>query len=163
VTTSSAAPTSTANATQTLATVQLPGGHYTIAAHPYEIEGHKHIGLTADVHPSEPGVRPSYGRGRTSGVEQGVLALDIESGCLGHHTFTIAYGLLRDPRDSVSAEEPGRTVSFKKVAIPPSFGVTGAVVHTPLSGPAKIVVRAPNGNVVSSEQYRAVERPGCHG
>jgi hypothetical protein len=146
-----------------VASEQLPGGFYTIAAHTYIPNGKRTVALTASVHPSEPGARASYGEARTRGVAGGVLALDIESGCAGRHPFTLAYGLLRDSRDNVSAEEPGRTIKFKKVAIPPSFQATGAVVHTPLSGAARIVVRAPEGHIVSSEQYGGGEPPPCHG
>jgi hypothetical protein len=86
--------------------------------------------------------------------EHGVLRMQIEHGCVGPHEYTLAYGLLRRPADTVVAHIGATEVRLTRTAIPAYLGADGALVYGLLRrGSIDIVTRTPGGRRVSSEAY----------
>lgn len=49
--------------------------------------------------------------------EHGILRMQIGHGCVGPHAYTLAYGLLRRPGDTVIAHVGGTAVRLKRTVV----------------------------------------------
>jgi hypothetical protein len=102
--------------------------------------------------------------GRTGSEAMGLSGIsgsEISSGCVGSFAYAVAYGMLRDPQDRVTAQAHGTITKFKKVLIPANFHPDGVLVYTVLRrGPIDIVAQMPSGRVVARETYR-LEPASC--
>jgi hypothetical protein len=153
------------NGIRTLVREHMPGGYFTIAAKRYEYLGHTYSVL--DDREEESGERRrSAGGGGGPDIENGQhmpLELDVSHGCLGRYAYAVAFGMLRDPRDSVAEQTEGTTTKFKAVVIPASFHPDGVLAYARLGrGSSDVVIRTPNGGVVSSESHAGQEAITCH-
>ncbi len=94
------------------------------------------------------------------------LDSEISAGCHPHE-YSIFFGRLKQPRDTVLAKLAGKLVPLQLVRIPASLHAGGVLVYLVSSGqPEEVVVRAPGGKVVMSENLsqKATEgRETCEG
>ena len=94
------------------------------------------------------------------------FALQMTTGCQPHE-YTILFGLLRAPADTVLARSPGSLQPFQKVRIPASLHVRGVLAYIPLAAvPSEVLVRTPTGKTVLTENlaHRAGEaKETCEG
>lgn len=94
------------------------------------------------------------------------LNSEISAGCHPHE-YSIFYGLLKQPRDTVLAKVAGKLVPALRVRVPASLHAGGVLVYLTSNGqPEDVVVRAPSGKVVMSENLsqKATEgRETCEG
>jgi hypothetical protein len=94
--------------------------------------------------------------------------LDSEISAACHpHEYSIFYGLLEQPRDTVLAKIAGKLVPVLRVRIPSSLHAGGLLVYL-ASGqrPEEILVRSPSGKVVVNEDLSRAAREGretCEG
>src|ERR1700728_346722 len=150
------------NGALTLARVRVPGGYVSLVGLYYEYMRQRYFGLRE--HEEEPPSSQKVGKGGGGGTSgkagEGLprdLAMEIEIkyGCLGPYRQAFAYGLLRNFRDTVIAEENKTFIVFKKVLIPASLHAGGAtLIYAPVGwGPVRIVDMAPNGQVMSNESF----------
>jgi hypothetical protein len=83
------------------------------------------------------------------------------------HEYSIFYGLLKQPRDTVLAKIAGKLVPVLSVRIPHSLHIGGALVYlASVSQPEEILVRSPNGKTVMNEDRNRTAREGretCEG
>lgn len=90
----------------------------------------------------------------------------VSAGCHPHE-YSIFYGLLKNPRDTVLAKLAGKLVPLSRVSIPASLHAGGVLVYLASEGrPETVVVRAPSGAVVTSEDLSRLAREGretCEG
>jgi hypothetical protein len=111
-----------------------------------------------------PGFRGMSPRGGLPGAPSGgaKLVMRIERNCQGSSIHALAYGLLHDPRDTVTGLEDGALISFTKVAIPGHFDAGGVLVYAQVEGgPTDVVTRSPKGRIIGSQTY-GLERFVCH-
>jgi hypothetical protein len=93
-----------------------------------------------------------------------VLELAVAGGCVAWHPYALAYGILGDARDSVTAHSDGRSVRFAKVALPAYFHFRGAAVYALLvAGRNWVVIQAPDGRAVHSEWRDGAHESGACG
>jgi hypothetical protein len=142
------------NGLRVLVREPMLGGYFAIVAKRYEYLGHTYSVM--DDREEGAGDRGGGGGGSLD-IEPGQripLEIAVFHVCLGSYAHAVAYGMLRDPNDSVTAEVHGTTTIFKKLAIPANFRPDGLLVYALLrQGPANIAVRTGSGQVVSSESY----------
>jgi hypothetical protein len=75
----------------------------------------------------------------------------MTTGCQPHE-YTILFGLLRAPADTVLARSPGSLQPFQRVRIPAGLHVGGVLAYIPLSAvPSEVLVRTPAGKTVFTE------------
>lgn len=94
--------------------------------------------------------------------------LDSEVSAACHpHEYSIFYGLLKQPRDTVLAKIAGKLVPVLSVRIPSSLRAGGILVYlASVSQPEEILVRSPNGKTVMNEDRSRTAREGretCEG
>ncbi|MGA7541139.1 MAG: hypothetical protein WBW93_20455, partial [Steroidobacteraceae bacterium] len=94
--------------------------------------------------------------------------LDSEASAGCHpHEYSIFYGLLRKPRDTVLAKVAGKLVPMLHVRIPSSLHAGGALVYLASVGqPEEILVRSPNGKTLMNEDRSRTASEGretCEG
>jgi hypothetical protein len=155
------------NGIRTLARGRLPGGaFFVIDAVRYEFGGRtysvlrEHIGKIGQHRITGPG----SGSAKVGHGRNGVLELSISSGCAAGHQYALAYGMLRDPQDSVVAQGQGVSIALKKVTVPASFGPYGVMVYSLVSrGQVDVVTRAPSGKIVGDESYGEIRLNDCYG
>jgi hypothetical protein len=149
------------NGVRILARERLPAGAYfAIAALRYEFMGHtsSRLGLRYESQ-SERGFAgdPGWSGGPSLEPmrdESQPLTMNISRSCSDSYAPAPAYGVLRDPQDTVASQEHGVTTVFRRVAIPANFRTNGVLVYTLLGrGPADIVTRTPSGRIASNEPY----------
>jgi len=94
------------------------------------------------------------------------FALQMTTGCQPHE-YTILFGLLRAPADTVLARSPGSLQPFQRVRIPAGLHVRGVLAYIPLAAvPSEVLVRTPTGKTVFTENlaHRAREaKETCEG
>ncbi len=106
--------------------------------------------------------------GPPSGATKPGTPLDSKTsaGCQPHE-YSIFYGLLSKPEDTVLAKVEGKLMRLRRVHIPASIHAGGVLVYLVSAGrPEETVVRAPSGKTVMSENHvvRAHEgRETCEG
>jgi hypothetical protein len=142
---------------------RMPGGYLVISAKRYMYRGHTYSVLQNQEEELARHVLGMGSNGPNIGLgEHEALEMEISSGCVGSHVYALAYGMLRNPKDSVTAETHGTTIRFRKVVVPTNFHPDGVLVLAQLGqGPTNIVTRAPNGRVVRSEPYDEREALPC--
>lgn len=149
---------------KTLVRQRIPGGYFSIVAERYEYLGHTYSVLNDHEEKSKErggsaGGGPDIERGQDISLEMGV-----SRGCLGPHAYALAYGMLRDPKDLVTAQADGTMIRFKRVVIPANFHPDGVLVYAALGqGQNNVVERTPNGEVAYHEHWTGVEASACHG
>lgn len=94
--------------------------------------------------------------------------LDSEVSAACHpHEYSIFYGLLKHPQDTVLAKIAGKLVPVLSVRIPGSLHTGGVLVYLASVGqPEEILVRSPNGKTVMTEDRGRMAREGretCEG
>jgi hypothetical protein len=94
------------------------------------------------------------------------LDSEISAGCHPHE-YSIFYGLLKQPRDTVLAKIAGKLVPVLRVRIPSSLHAGGLLVYlASASRPEELLVRSPSGRIVMNEDLSRVAREGretCEG
>ncbi len=94
------------------------------------------------------------------------LDSEISAGCHPHE-YSIFYGLLEQPRDTVLAKIAGKLVPVLRVHIPSSLHAGGLLVYlASASRPEELLVRSPSGKIVMNEDLSRVAREGretCEG
>jgi hypothetical protein len=79
------------------------------------------------------------------------FALQMTTGCQPHE-YTILFGVLRAPEDTVLARSSGSLQPFQKVRIPAGLHVRGVLAYIPLAAvPSEVLVRTPTGKTVFTE------------
>jgi hypothetical protein len=100
------------------------------------------------------GIFPSGGGLLAAPAKGAVLTMNIERSCKGLSGQGLAYGLLGDREDRVSAWELSARIVLKKVVIPARYHAGGTLVYAQVGGgPTEVVTRTPNGRVISHEKY----------
>jgi hypothetical protein len=94
--------------------------------------------------------------------------LDSEVSAACHpHEYSIFYGLLRQPRDTVLAKIAGKLVPVLRVRIPSSLHAGGLLVYlASVSQPEEVLVRSPSGKILMNEDLSRAAREGretCEG
>jgi hypothetical protein len=86
------------------------------------------------------------------------FVLQVTTGCLPHE-YTILFGVLRVPADTVLARSSGSLQPFQRVRIPASLHVHGALAYIPLPAvPSEVLVRTPAGKTVFTENLASRAR-----
>jgi len=144
---------------KTIVRSRLPGGGtYTIAGERHRFLGKVTFSLKVEVRSSGGGSSSSGGGGQSTGR---VFAWSSDSGC-DKHFYTILYGTLASPQDTVLARTATGAVKLSKAAIPGSLRQTGVLAYAALTEqPREIVVRAPGGKTVLDEHLPATPEPFC--
>jgi hypothetical protein len=84
--------------------------------------------------------------------------LKHQSGCTPHE-YTVLYGLLKAPRDSVFARTGHGLRRFLTAGIPQGIHLHGVVAYIALSAmPQEVIVRSPDGHTVFRENLRTEAR-----
>lgn len=94
------------------------------------------------------------------------LESEVSAGCHPHE-YSIFYGLLKKPRDTVLAKLAGKLVPVLSVRIPSSLHTGGVLVYlASVSQPEEVLVRSPNGKILMNEDRSRTAREGretCEG
>ncbi len=94
------------------------------------------------------------------------FVLQMTTGCQPHE-YTILFGLLRAPTDTVLARSPGSLQPFQRVRIPAGLHAHGVLAYIALAAvPSEVLVRTPAGKTVLTENlaHRAREaKETCEG
>ncbi len=94
------------------------------------------------------------------------LDSEVSASCYPHE-YSIFYGLLRQPRDTVLAKIAGRLVPVLRVPIPNSLHAGGLLVYlASVSQPEEVLVRSPSGKILMNEDLSRAAREGretCEG
>jgi hypothetical protein len=94
--------------------------------------------------------------------------LDSEISAACHpHEYSIFYGLLKQPRDTVLAKIAGKLVPVLRVRIPSSLHAGGLLIYlASVSRPEELLVRSPSGKIVAEQDLSRAAREGretCEG
>lgn len=146
----------------------MRGGYLSIIAEQYEYRGEIYSNLAYHSEPSRSNgqllSRRSGGRGGGPSLttnESGVVEMDVSHGCVGRYAYTLAYGVLRNPVNVVTARTKGKTTEFRKVVIPAQFHSPGVLVYALLGpGHIQLTTRTPGGHILHKERYPE-ERAVC--
>jgi hypothetical protein len=94
------------------------------------------------------------------------LDSEISAACYPHE-YSIFYGLLKQPRDTVLAKVAGKLVPVLRVRIPSSLHAGGLLVYlASVSQPEELIVRSPSGKIVMAKDLSRTAREGretCEG
>jgi hypothetical protein len=94
------------------------------------------------------------------------LDWEVTAGCHPHE-YSIFYGLLRQTRDTVLAKVEGNLVPLSRARIPSSLHMGGVLVYlASVSRPEQVLVRSPNGKILTSEDLARAAKEGretCEG
>lgn len=155
--------------------VSQGGQHYSIVGERYRLFGRIHTqlklrtgeGLVSSGEGEEEGpIEGPSGSFAVSVKRTKPLESEVSAGCHPHE-YSVFYGLLKHPRDTVLAKVEGKLMPLRRVHIPASIHAGGVLVYLVSAGrPEEIVVRAPSGKTVMSENHvvRAHEgRETCEG
>jgi hypothetical protein len=155
----------TPDGSTTLVREAIAGGYVAITGRRYLNHGRIYLTLAGRIEPLNERIASSGGLPLDEGGS-GALDMAVYRSCAGSHAYALAYGLLRQPKDAVTAQADAHMIAFKKVAIPASFGAEGVVVYALLGGgTTNIVTRTPSGQIVGNVSYtgREAGTSGCHG
>ena len=152
------------------------GPSFSIVGERYRLFGRVHIQLklrTGEglVSSDEGGEEENVTEGPNGSVAVPVARttpLDSEIFAACHpHEYSILYGLLTQPRDTVLAKVAGKLVPVLSVHIPSSLHTGGALVYlASVSQPEEVLVRSPNGKTLMNEDRSRTAREGretCEG
>jgi hypothetical protein len=150
---------------RTLATQRMPWGQIAIIAERYTFQGRINEKLADREELSGRSHRHDGGGSGGLSIERGrpvQLELGTEQGCTRSRPYAFAYGMLRAPKDTVTAEARGRTVRFSSATVPAIFHPDGVLVYALLRpGQNQVVVRAPSGQVVEHEDWSGQDPSLC--
>jgi hypothetical protein len=152
-----------------LASQQVPGGFDTILGEDKKRHGEVYLSVATiservgkrGIKGHRPGmVVTGEGRGLSAGLgEHRPLVLATEGECDGDNGEWLAYGIVNDPRDVVSAHDRDVSIVFKRAAIPANLHATGILVYAMVPFESSYVVaRSFNDRVLATEPSRAA---GC--
>jgi hypothetical protein len=152
------------------------GPSFSIVGERYRLFGRVHIQLklrTGEglVSSDEGGEEENVAEGPNGAVAVPVkrtTPLDSEISAACHpHEYSIFYGLLTQPRDTVLAKVAGKLVPVLSVRIPSSLHTGGALVYlASVSQPEEVLVRSPNGTILMNEDRSRTTSEGretCEG
>jgi hypothetical protein len=162
---------------RTLVSGRTPQGpSFSITGERYRLFGRVHIQLelrtgeglsSSDDSEEEEGLNEVLGRPsgvpvrRTTPVDS-----EVSAACYPGE-YSIFYGLLRQPRDTVQAKIAGKLVPVLRVRVPSSLHAGGLLVYlASVSRPEELLVRSPSGKVLMYEDLSRVAREGretCEG
>lgn len=141
----------------TLARVKLQdGGRLAIVVERYKYQGRVYANLAHYAEPAHKANRYGAGGGGPAlqPAKPGIVDVNVSYGCSGSHAYVLAYGLLRERSDSITAIGHGVMIRLHKVAIPASFHYRGVLVYALLqSGAVRVITRTSRGEIVSSGNY----------
>ncbi len=151
--------------TRTIARGSLPQGpSFSIVGERYTLTGHTHFTLRVNV-AAEAGFGGLTG-GTSTIVVGGHLkpkpstpfAVKMETGCQPHE-YAILYGILKAPTDTVLVRSSGSLKPLRRVRIPASLHVHGALAYIALPAmPSELLVRTPNGKTIFIEKLAGQAR-----
>ncbi len=152
----------------TLAHQVLPEGAVTIVGVLYRFGGHTQFALRTQIEEDTPrGVSRSPGGGRSMRPDEyGAVLMTLETQCIGRQRDRFAYGLLRDPADTIVAQSAGTNSTLHRASIPAALQTRGVVIYRLLrgSGPVTFITRAPDGGLVARERFGPIVSAGtCSG
>ncbi len=150
-----------------LASERVPGGYDAIFGDDRERQGQSYLSLFAvsertggrGLRAGRPGMVVT---GESGGVvvgphEHRPLVLATEGEC--NRSGLLAYGIVTDPRDVVSAVDGSVSIVLKKAAIQANLHASGMLVYAVVPAKSSYVVTvSPNGRVAATEPSRAA---GC--
>ena len=155
------------NGVVVLARQPISGGYLSIRGVRYSYMGKTYFGLRENVETSSKHRIVSGGGSGTSikPGEYGILTMRVDHGCVGTYGYALAYGLLRNPSDMVTASSrDGKLIRFKQVAVPLNLHAHGVLVYALLgSGQINILTRTANGQIVGNESYAGRAFVACPG
>lgn len=139
---------------RTLVHSNVPGGpRFSILAKHYRSEGHLYFKLSLQLEDRLEGNGNSaatFGETSERGKPQ-PFDWQMNEGC-NPHEYTIVFGVLKAPPDTVLALIGGTWQTLHKVRIPASFHAGGQLAYIALaSAPTELVVRGPSGKTVFKE------------
>ena len=165
----------------TLARGQTPQGlAFSIVGERYRLFGRIHTQLKLKIgegllgsgegEEEEPNEEPNEGRSGSFAVpvkRTTPLDSEVSAGCHPHE-YSVFYGLLKQPRDTVLAKVAGKLVPVLRAGVPASLHSGGGVLVYLASErqPEEVVVRSPSGKVVTSEDLSRASTEGretCEG
>jgi hypothetical protein len=146
------------NGVRILVRERLPGGYVSLIGARYTYVGQTYFELGRRLEKLGKHGRVVVAGGGGISMKPGrygAVLMQIQHGCLGPHEYTLAYGLLRNPDDTVMAQGSGdAAVLFKETVIPASLHADGLLIYSLLGrGATDVVTRTSSGRVVSSESY----------
>lgn len=149
---------------QTLVAARMPGGHFAIVAKRYTYLGHIHSTLQvfaggAGKHEKELG---SSGPD-IEATERTPLEINVVHGCDGTRGYALAYGMLREPKDAITAQANGHSIRFRKVAVPAAFKPAGVLVYALFAtpGPTRVITRLVTGKPIRRELFEGLQSGYC--
>ena len=94
------------------------------------------------------------------------LDSEVSAACYPHE-YSILYGLLKQPRDTVLAKVAGKLVPVSSVRVPSSLHAGGLLIYlASVSRPEELLVRSPSGKTVMNEDLSRAASEGretCEG
>jgi hypothetical protein len=164
---------------RTLARGSTPQGpRFSIVGERYRLFGRVHTQLrlttgeglvSSDEGGEEEEESVSEGSNGSFGISvKRTIPLDSEVSAACHpHEYSIFYGLLKQPRDTVLAKIAGKLVPLLRVRIPRSLHAGGLLVYlASVSQPEEVLVRSPSGKTLMNEDRSRAAREGretCEG
>jgi hypothetical protein len=141
----------------------VPGGPaFAIIAERYRFEGKISVDLAAQM---EPHARLQGGGSSFSPEPIEPFVWSTQEGCSRHPpvSWSIVYGLLRDPTDHAYAYTGMRRHTVLTAPIPTSTHLAGALGYAALhEAPSRLLVRDRAGKIVQDEQLRSPSKRRCN-
>jgi hypothetical protein len=145
-----------------LAEGSLPGnGKFVIFAFPSKMTDVEYELYYTSEGPSKLPSRRWYSWGGGGGVvtlnnphrsQLQALELEVGGGCGSTHPYALAFGVLRNLKDTVVDRAHGKEIPFKLVLVPKRFHPDGALVYSLLmTGRNHVVTQTPHGRIVDGE------------
>jgi hypothetical protein len=149
---------------RTLAEGLVPDGPaFAISAERYRFEGKIYVDLATQM---EPHARLTGGEGSFSPEpSSNPLTWSAEQGCSRHPpvSWSVLYGLLRDPADHVLVYTGRLGHPTRTAAIPASLHLRGVVDYVALvEPPTRVVVRDSAGSVIQDESFGSFGKVECN-
>jgi hypothetical protein len=145
---------------RTLAEGRVPRGPaFAISALRYRFQGKLHTDLQAQM---EPHAKLSGASGSFSPRSREPFEWTTEQGCSATATWSIIYGLLRDPGDRGVLFVGSERHRLRTVQIPARFHLSGEVGYTALPRiPTRVVVRDRAGKIVQDQDLGRTPAEHC--
>jgi hypothetical protein len=141
----------------------VPGAVFSITGERYRYLGQTYFGLKSQI--EQLGRLPLSGGGSTLSVspdEKGVMAVRVQTGCVGSRNYSLVFGILRNHHSVVDAVEDGKYTTLQQVRIPSRLGAGGVLVYGSLSSmPSDVVVRGIDGKLLAEENYGGLPTESC--
>jgi hypothetical protein len=141
----------------------VPGGPaFAIIAERYRFQGKISVDLAAQM---EPHARLQGASGSFSPESTQPFSWSAEQGCSKHPSvsWSILYGLLRDPSDHAYAYTGARMHTVLTAPIPPSIHLAGALGYAVLrQAPSRLLVRDRAGKIIQDERWGSPSKEPCN-